>query len=79
MIFDIYDHRIRHAPELAGSVNTSYCSLNEHIMMYFIDKYEKRLKAEEKLVDILMNLRYYYDHWQRAKVFAWNLDLVFMA
>jgi hypothetical protein len=37
---------------------------------------KKRLKAEEKIVDLLINLRYYYDFWQRAKMFAWNLELI---
>ena len=27
IIFDVYDHRISFAPELNGSVNTSYCSM----------------------------------------------------
>ena len=42
IIFDIYDHRVKHTPELCGSVNTNYCSLNEHLLMFFIDKYRKR-------------------------------------
>jgi hypothetical protein len=46
--------------------------------MFFIDKCKIRQKAEEKIVDLLINLRYYYDFWQRAKIFAWNLELVEM-
>mmetsp|Transcript_20352 Transcript_20352/g.31085 ORF Transcript_20352/g.31085 Transcript_20352/m.31085 type:complete len:230 (+) Transcript_20352:339-1028(+) len=77
ILFDIYDHRIRNSPELNGSVNTNYCSLNEHILLFFLDKYRLRTKAEEKILDLLFNLRYYYDFWQRAKQFAWNLDLIY--
>ena len=46
--------------------------------MFFVEKYEKRLRAEEKIVDVLINLRYYYDYWQRAKIFAFNLELVYV-
>lgn len=47
--------------------------------MFFVDKYEKRQTAEEKIYDLVINLRYYYDNWQRAKMFAWLLSLVFVA
>ena len=46
--------------------------------MFFIDKYDKRDKAEARIVDLIANLRYYYDHWQRAKIFGWNLELVYI-
>ena len=76
VLFDIYDHRIRYAPELNGGANTTYCTLSEHIITFFIDQYPKRKKAEEKIVDLLINLRYYYDIWNRAKLFAWNCELI---
>jgi len=63
LIFDVYDHRIKNAPELNGSVNSSYCTLSEHILMFYVDKYRRRQKAEERIVELLINLRYYYDHW----------------
>lgn len=46
--------------------------------MFFIDKYKRRPKAEERIVDLIINLRYYYDFWQRAKIFARNLELVYI-
>lgn len=46
--------------------------------MFFLEKYRKRPKAEERLVDLLINLRYYYDSWERAKIFARNLELVYL-
>lgn len=70
ILFDLYDHRIKYAPELNGAANTSYCALNEHLIMFFVEKYDKRHKAEEKIVDVLINLRYWYDQWPRAKLFA---------
>jgi len=74
-LFDIYDHRILHSPELNGSVNTNYCSLNEHLLVYYMDHYRTRDKAEEKIISLLINLRYYHEHWQRAKTFTWNMQL----
>jgi hypothetical protein len=72
-IFDIYDHRIKNAPELNGAANTNYCALNEHIIIYYVDETKSRAKAEEKLVNCLINLKYYYDFWQRARIFTHNL------
>ena len=68
ILFDVYNHRIQYAPELNGAANTSYCSLSEHLLIFFVDKYSahKRDKAEKAIVDLLINLRYYYDIWQRA-------------
>jgi len=76
-IFDIYDHRIRHAPELNGSVNTNYCTLSEHLLMFYVDKYRRREKAEQKVADLIINLRYYYTHWKRAQIYAANCEFVF--
>ena len=70
VIFAIYDHRIKHAPELNGGANSSYCALNEHMIMYFVDEYKHRARAEEKIVDLLINLRYWYDIWPRARTYA---------
>lgn len=47
--------------------------MNEHILLFFVDKYRTRRKAEVGLVDALINTRYYYEYWQRAKTFADNL------
>ena len=66
----MYDHRIKHAPELNGAANTSYCALNEHLIMFFVEECSQRSKAEEKIVDLLINLRYYYELWPRAKTYA---------
>ena len=42
VIFEIYDHRIKYSPELNGLANTNYCNMNEHILVYFVDKYRNR-------------------------------------
>ena len=78
-MFDIYDHRILYSPELNGSVNTNYCSLNEHLIIFFMDLYRKREVAEDKIVNLLINVRFYYLSWQRAKIFAQNLELTLLA
>lgn len=41
-----------------------------------MDQLKKRHLVEEKVVEMIINLRYYYDHWQRAKMFAMNLQFV---
>ena len=30
------------------------------------------------MVELLINLRYFYDQQVRAKMFAWNLELIFI-
>lgn len=42
IIYDLYDHRIKYAPELNGSANSSYCSLNEHLIMFFVEQHGNR-------------------------------------
>lgn len=78
LIFDIYDHRIENAEEVNGLANTSHCCFNEYILIYMIDVYKDRQVAEKRLVDMFINLRYFYDQQVRAKMFAQNLEIVFM-
>jgi hypothetical protein len=37
MIFDIYDHRIKHAEEIDGSINTTYMSFDEHLLVVMLE------------------------------------------
>lgn len=46
LIFDIYDHRVVNAPEINNSMNSSYCTLNEHLLIFFVEKYRTRERAE---------------------------------
>lgn len=78
LIFDIYDHRIMHAPEINNSMNATYCTLNEHLLIYFVEVHRQRAKAEQKIVELLINLRYYFQHWERARMFAQNLELIYV-
>jgi len=41
--------------------------------MYFVDKYRRRAKAEEKVTDIIINLKYYYEYWKRVQIYVSNL------
>jgi len=75
-LFDIYSHRIQHAAEINSMLVTNYCTLNEHLLLFFMDKVRKRGQAEENLVRFLINLYYYYDIWTRAKLMAMNLQLI---
>lgn len=38
-IFDIIDHRIEHCPEIHGIVNTSYMTMDEHLMVFMCDQF----------------------------------------
>jgi hypothetical protein len=72
LLYDIYDHRIKHAWEINGAVNTSYLTLEEHLVLFFIEEYKdnNRQFVEEKLLEFLATLKYYTDYWKRARTFA---------
>lgn len=70
MLFKIYDHRLEHAEEIDGSVNTSYMSFDEHLLVVMLEWNQTRTKSEAALVDFLSSLKFYCDSWQRAKVYA---------
>lgn len=36
-IWDIIDHRIENSPEINGAINTTYMSLDEHLVIYTIN------------------------------------------
>ena len=76
LLYNIYEHRIDNAAELNGSVNTSYCNMQEHLLIYFCDLLGSRALAEEKIVELFINLNYFYDQWARAKIYAWNLQII---
>ena len=73
LLFDIYNSRIRHTAELSGSANTNYCSLNEFILIYFMEKLRTRDKAEYEILTMLVNLYYYFEIWERARMMVFNL------
>lgn len=58
----------------------NYCCLNEYLLVYAMDTYKEkgRAKAEALIVELLINLRYFYDQQVRAKMFAWNLEIIFI-
>ena len=76
LIFDVYESRIGHAAELGGSANTNYCSLNEFIIIYFVEKLRIRAKAEYEILTLIMNLFYYFEIWERARMMVFNLQMV---
>jgi hypothetical protein len=39
-IFDVIDHRIEFGAEINGSINNSYMTLDEHIIVYFVHKFD---------------------------------------
>ena len=59
LIWEIYDHRINNAPEINGTINTSYMTLDEHLLIYLLQKHKTRDATELALVDFLASLKYY--------------------
>jgi hypothetical protein len=47
-IFDIIDHRIEHAFEINGVINTSYMSLDEHLLVYIVHTFDSAASVREK-------------------------------
>lgn len=70
MIWDIYVHRIQHAQEISGHVNHSYMAMDEHMIIFFLQKYKRRDQSEKALIEFLASLKYYIDSWPRAKTYA---------
>ncbi len=50
LIWEIYDHRISHAPEINGTINSSYMTLNEHLLVFMMERYKNRPATEKGLV-----------------------------
>jgi hypothetical protein len=38
-IFKIYDHRLEHAEEIDGTVNTQHLALDEHLILYMLEQH----------------------------------------
>jgi len=88
-IFDIIDHRIEYAAEINGAINTSYMSLDEHLIIYMTHKFDPlvvakatrglkgtRDEVQNQLLEFLLNLKYYSTRWLRAKQYAQMLGFL---
>jgi hypothetical protein len=42
-IFQIYDHRIHHAPEIQGMITENYLKMDEHLVIYFLERSKGRI------------------------------------
>ena len=69
-IYEIYNHRIKNSSFINGSINISYLSLEEYLIIYFLQQYKFRRVAEEKLSEFIVSLKYYTNIWPRAKIFS---------
>jgi DNA mismatch repair ATPase MutL len=72
-LFDIYEHRIENAMEISGAVNNSYLTLEEHLLIYFIEKHSirQRIEIERLVLEFLISLRSHAEYgWERASIFA---------
>ena len=70
LIYEIYDHRILHATEINGALNASYMTLDEHLLIFMLEKHKSRIATEKALIEFLSSLKYYCESWQRAKTYA---------
>ena len=48
-------------------VNTTYLGMDEHLICFFVQKYGVRSQIEKRIVEFLASLKYFTDHWLRAK------------
>lgn len=62
-IFEIIDHRIANAEEIDGSVNNTYMSLDEHLVIWMLEKHKTRSATEYAIIDFLYSLKYYAETW----------------
>jgi hypothetical protein len=44
--------------------------MDEHVVLYFLEKYKSRKKMEDNLIEFLATLKYYSETWERAKIYA---------
>lgn len=44
--------------------------MNEHLILFFTNKYKVRPQVEKRIIEFLASLKYFVDHWQRAKQYA---------
>ena len=51
-------------------MNTNYLSLDEHLIVFFVQKYRTRPQIERRIIEFLASLKYFVDYWQRAKQYA---------
>jgi hypothetical protein len=63
LIFEIYDHRILHSTEINGALNNSYVTLDEHLLIFMLEKNKTRQATELALVEFLSSLKYYCESW----------------
>ena len=48
-------------------INTNYMGMEEHLICYFSQKYRIRSQIEKRIIQFLASLKYFADHWPRAK------------
>lgn len=58
-ILEIYTERMRLNTDIKGCINSNYLSLEEFLILFFLEKYSLRRVAEEKLFAFICSLKYY--------------------
>ena len=44
--------------------------MDEHLICFFAQRYKLRPQIERQIIEFLASLKYFVDHWQRAKQYA---------
>ena len=78
-----FDHRIEFAVDINGEINNSYMPMDEHLVTYFVYKFDSinperitkgyvgtKEQIQTKLLEFILNLRYYFNRRLRAKTNA---------
>ena len=76
IIFDIIDHRIEFSAEINGAINTTYMSVDEHLIMYWVgsflltpmskpkvEMHGTKNDIQTKMIEFLYSLKYYSNRW----------------
>jgi hypothetical protein len=80
-LLEIIENRIEFAPEINGVINTSYVSMDEHLVGYWCNSFVTPIKMRDgsvgtrkdiqiQLVSFLHSLKYFSARWLRAKTYA---------
>ena len=83
LIFEIIDHRIEFSAEISGAINTTYLTMDEHLVLYWVgsflltpinkpkvEQFGTHKDVQGKLIEFLFSLKYYSSRWLRAKIYC---------
>jgi hypothetical protein len=51
-------------------ISEKYLKMDEYLLIYFLEKNKGRQQTEKALVEFLASLKYYWEKWNRAKLYG---------